>query len=482
LKAVGLYTHIWKNKDRDNKYTFYAPDVVRNIMMYAMYYSEETLTVLNLLREALIGKKLGDKLKRLVLGRSVKSEKTLFSVEQLSSSPTYTNDPFTGDLRQTAFILSLALGFRISSDTMEVVRPGEIARKYFLAIYYDAAITYKNRVYAFALESPISIESSEALIYEPRVIKNIYSERELNTFIDVAYAYAIGTSLVTEGRVLFAAVKKGILHTSPMWFTQSLTGSTSHAIRMSEAATNSTLKVCEQQTTAIRDTYERQLKTASDELAALKEENQKLKNAVKQLRKEFADVIEATPRDSPNTARQIEDVISVVTELENTIDASEDTIEETNKTVMETSEKAENEAKDRILSFAEQLKIAKENLVSPEIREKEEEVSSNALVAALSRAISERRLSLMQGNEEEEEEDEEEEEQEFSLVPMKTATVIPHVFVPEMSNNIPRRSITKNNRKQPKKSKRSSRSRDKLVSPTRQHFGSTYGLLPWMSS
>jgi len=338
---------------------------------------------------------------------------------------------------------------------------------------------HKVIVYSHAQNAGMSADES---IYEPRGVENLYEASVLNSFVDSTYAYALTTMLTVQPDVLFAASNAGILHTAPLWFTQSVYGSTRQAERMAREAIQGTLEVCGNETKALRDAYETQLEETSASLEAIRAENAKLREALGRVRLELKDVQDRV-KASPDVAVEADDVETAVEQAEEIVRVSQEQIQDASNKVEQIPRKAEESTTERMYSLADQLRLQKENLQKVV---KEETVSgepvSDTLTGVLAKAIAVRRAAIV-GAEEEEEED-----FDWEDIGMRIATRIPHSYVPESFVPVPRRSVMpsssrRRSEKKPSEEESSlderSRSREITMSPTRAYFGDTYDLLPW---
>lgn len=490
LKARKIYTKIWEKRDRDNTYVFYAPNVIRNFIMYALYYSNETRDTIAILRHSLsrsasfwesLPKKIARAFKQRGAPIHGSSKITLFNIQDFrTSARMHGKDVFTGDMRQTAFILLLALGFRIRPSDFSVIRPKKSAVDYFLAIYYDAVVEYKNRVMEVASYTGQDIEVlkfNEAL-YDPRVVNKVYGEHDLTSFVDIAYAYAFGTAMATNPILICRAGFQGIIHTSPSWFKHGVTGTELRIERITDVSVESALEVCNSERKVREEAYEAKLSDLQRLLDEELENNQNLTNVLTKLQKELDDVRNLTTTDTHK--KEVEDVANVIEEANSLAEKSESNLHSAAEEATNMPDSVENTTKTSMLTLAEQLQIGKEKLRPLEKEGGEERGEEGGYVNALARALAERRVFLQF-----EEGEDEDEVGSWESSSQMASNIIAYEYVPDVIVPIPRRNPLKitpgryKTRKERSRGKSGKQNKEGTLSPTRQYMGETYDLRPW---
>ncbi len=471
---------IWKQQQKLHRYTMYHPDRVKKTLMQALYYDNRTRRIVKALYDG-VRARFGSLLHALI------GSEFMLSLVELANTKTLLpeEDGDFGDPIQTTLVITLALGFHVEPETLAVRWPESNARKYFEALYYDAVVSYKQKVVKL---TGLEYEDAADPAFLPRGTPEVFTRRSMINFVNTVYSSALSTGMTYNVEIF----KRGVFKQVPVWFNTILasmadwgappTEAPAEPLReeegpplariqaVVETTAQLTREACDAEKRAIEATYKEAMASIKGHLFESRTENAAVKAAVGDARHELEDVrqklqqctdrLEAmgdtdAPHEAIQAQAEVGDVAGQLTKVFDRVDEADKADQNAQAVVTSVQALADENAGNATQSFLNDIASGglKEKLKHVDTQDKG--AIQDALVNVFTRALAQRR-HVIAGGEEEEEEEETAEWEDDTIAGAISASPRPQ-----------RRST----------SFRRDRRRPKALSPTRAAFGDIYNQL-----
>ncbi len=456
----------------------YHPDRVKKTLMQALYYDVGTRMVVKALYD-------GVRARFTPLVHALIGSEFMLSLAELAKTlPPEENGDFGGPI-QTTLAITLALGFHVDPKTLAVRWPESSARKYFEALYFDAAISYKEKV---AKIIGRTYEGAADPAFFPRGTPEVFSGRSMINFVNTVYSSALSTGMTYDIEIF----KQGFFKRVPIWFNTILasmadwgepTGPPPVPLRekevppariqaVVETTAQLTREACDAEKRAIETTYKKAMVDIEGHLSESRTENARVKVAVAQARQELEDVREKlqqctdrlesmgdteAPQEAIQAQAEVGDVAGQLTKVFDRVHEADKADQNAQAVATSAQALADENVDNATQSFLNDIASGglKDKLKHVDTQDKD--TIQDALVNVFTRALAQRR-HVIAGGEEEEDEEETAEWEDDTIAGVISASPRPQRRTTSFRRGHGRR-------------------RSKVLSPTRAAFGDIYNQL-----